>query len=302
MLIRSNMADLFNTTALPAIHHIIFDSMKQKPDLIPTLFNYTKSDRDIEQTTTVSGFDVATTMGEGESVTYQDIIQGYDAVFTHLKYGKGFKVSKELLEDGKFLTIQKKSSALGKSLYEVRQVEAANVFNNGFSAQTGAPNSEALFSTTHALIRGGTEANSQTAADLSLTSLRQAISDVRDTRDDGNLRINLKPKYLLTSALGTQAMWDAYELTKSPDRPDTSNRAVNAFSPLGLTAVAWDYLTDPDAWFLVCDEHELYFFDRQPPELTTDKDFDTDAMKVKMTTRFSVGWADWRGVYGVAGA
>jgi len=304
VLLRSNMGDIFGTTHLPSIHHIIFNAYNQKKDFIPMIFNVTKSDRDIEQTTQIAGFDIATTVLEGESVTYQDPIQGFDKTYTMAKYGKGFKCSQELIDDGKELTISKLSQALGKSIYEVRQVEAADEFNSGFSTATGNPNGEALFSTTHALVRGGTEQNRlSTDADLSITSLRQALIDFRDTRDDGNLRTNLKPTKLLTSGIGT-AMYDAFEILKSSMRSDTSANAINAFQIEGLEPVYWDYLTDTDAWFLLCEtsENQMYFFDRLAPEMSSDYDFDAGAYKVKMLTRFAHGWSDWRGVYGTNGA
>ena len=300
--LRSNFSDLFGTTALPMIHHIVFDKYKEKPDIIPQLFNYTRSDRDIEQTSSISGFSVATTIAENESVTYEDMIQGYDKTYTHIKVGKGFRVTKEMLDDGKFLTIQKKSMKLGMALYEAKQIEAASEFNDGFTAVATNPNGEALFVTTHALIRGGTEQNTLTTqADLSVTSLRQAITDIKDTRDDGNLRTNIVPKWLLVPDNG---IWDATELLKSADRPDTANRAMNAFTITGIQPIAWSYLTDTDSWFL-CTEpanHEMYFFQRQDALIESDKDFDTGAQKVKMEERYSHGWSDWRGLYGVQGA
>ena len=304
MLIRSNLSDLFNTTALPAINHLVWQKYNEKPSLISTCFNMQTSDRDIEQTSTFSGFDVATTIAEGESVTYQDIIQGYDKTYTHVKYGKGFRVSDELIADGKFMTIEKLSKALGRSLFEVREVEAADEFNSGTTSSSANPNGEALFSTTHALIRGGTEQNTLTTdADLSMTSLRQALADLRDTRSDENLRLNIKAKYLLTPGTNP-VMYDAYELTRSTDRPDTASRAINNNQLTGLEHVIWDYLTDADSWFLVADkgDHELYFFDREAPKLKSDVDFDPGAHKVKMETRFSHGWSDWRGLYGCYGA
>ena len=304
MMLRSNYSDTFGTTHLPAIYTVVFNSYKQKSDMIPILFNVQKSDRDIEQSTQYGGFDIANTMSEGESVSYQDVIQGYDKTFTHLKYGKGFKVSQEMIDDGKYLTMQKMSAALGKSHFEVKQIEAADIFNSGFSTSTSNPNGEALFSTTHALTRGGTEQNTlSVAADLSVTSLRQALSDLRDTRDSDNLRMNLKPKYLLTSGVGG-TLYDAWELIRSKDRPDTSNRATNAFEIDGLEPIYWDYLTDTDAWYLVCEpsENGLVFMNRQDPELSSDYDFDAGAYKVKMLQRFSTGWIDWHGVYGSQGA
>ena len=302
MLIQANFSDLFGTTALPAIHHIVFDRYKSVPDRIPDTMNTTKSDRDIEQTSTIGGFTIATALTEGESVTYDDPVQGYDKTYSHVKYGRGFRVTQEFIEDGKFLTIQKQSANLGKSIAEARQTVASDNFNNAFTTSADNPNSEALCATNHALERGGTSSNRlATDADLSVTSLRSLIEIMKNVRDGGNIRIGITPRKLLVPR---QVFWDAYELVQSVLRPDTSNNAANAFKAVPLDVVEWLHLTDADAWFLIGDmsDSEMYFFERKAPQLSSDKDFDADAMKVKLLTRFSTGWSDWRCYAGSQGA
>jgi hypothetical protein len=46
----------------------------------------------------------------------------------------------------------------------------------------------------------------------------------------------------------------------------------------------------------------MKMYQRDSFDLKQDNDFDTDNAKAKTYDRYSVGWSDWRGVYGTAGA
>src|SRR3972149_523387 len=101
--------------------------------------------------------------------------------------------------------------------------------------------------------------------------------------------------------------WLASELIDSPDRPDTANRAINAFKKQdggGVSIIAWPYLTDPDAWFLLAtpEKHQIRSYWRERPNTMHDWDFESSSMKVKVRARWKRGWSDWRGVYGSPGA
>jgi hypothetical protein len=74
-------------------------------------------------------------------------------------------------------------------------------------------------------------------------------------------------------------------------------------SRYGIELIATPYLTDTDGWFLASDiEQGLEFYRRRPAELDRDNDFATDNLKMKNTTRFSVGPVDFRCVIGTPGA
>ena len=45
----------------------------------------------------------------------------------------------------------------------------------------------------------------------------------------------------------------------------------------------------------------MIHFERRADEFTMDNDFDTDNAKYKATGRYSLGWADPRGIFGSAG-
>jgi hypothetical protein len=46
----------------------------------------------------------------------------------------------------------------------------------------------------------------------------------------------------------------------------------------------------------------LSSYQRRGLQLTQDNDFDTTNARMKATERYSVGWSDWRGLFGSPGA
>ena len=62
-------------------------------------------------------------------------------------------------------------------------------------------------------------------------------------------------------------------------------------------------LDDADQWFILTDaDNGLMFFNRESVSLSNDGDFDTMNARAKAYMRFSVGWTDWRAIYGSPGA
>lgn len=197
--------------------------------------------------------------------------------------------------------------ALADTVVRFKDTTCANIFNSyGFSG-TGSAHMTgmdglALFHIAHTLTGGGTYANKPTTdADLSITSLENALYNMRLTVGDRNELLDLTPKILL---IPPQLERTAYELLKSSGRPDTANRADNWIPSQGLQMVVWNRLSDTNAWFLLTDkaQHNLIYYNRLELETDTDRDFNTKDTVYSAVSRFSVGWADWRGVYGTSGS
>jgi hypothetical protein len=167
----------------------------------------------------------------------------------------------------------------------------------------------ALFSTAH-LSEGPSVGNRQntlsTAADLSVTSFQLAINDYKDTRDGRGLLINLDPGRLVVP---TENQWLAYEILKSQGRPDTANRADNAFqmSPTtqGISVAVKRYLTDADSWGIWPknnSDHDLNYIEWEAFQTYAAIDFDTDNFKYKAREGYIIGAGMFEGLYYVPGA
>lgn len=307
MLVRANFGDLYLTSMLPAIDELIFQRYDKYPDNYTKVFRVMDSTRSIEQTTEVTGFGLFGSVAEGGRVTFDDPKQGFDKTYTHGQYALGFRITKVAIDDDKYGFIQKLGSELGRSAKETVEIISAGVFNNGFDSSFAGPDGKALFATDHPLVGGGTQSNRlAVAADLDISSLELLLTDFRKLVDHRGKKIRIVPTRLIVPP---DLEWIAAEILSGTQRSDTSNNTVNAFRHrAGMASFqkyfVWEYLTDPDAFFIAGDKEdtELRYYWREKPNTIHDLDFDTRSIKTAMWFRMSVGWSGYLGVSGSPGA
>ena len=289
----------FGDTLAPGFREIFFDKFKSYPDEYKEIVNVLTSTRQYEDDSSVSGFGLVPQKNEGSGITYDDPIQGYNKRYTHVTYGLGFRVTREMWEDDLYSIMKKMPRALARSLRLTMETDVANLLNRAFtSTYTGGDGLE-LCSTAHTLTGGGTEQNElTTAADLSETTFEQALIDIAATVDDRNLVLALRPKKMVVPP---NLDFTAAKLLESTLVPESANNAMNPAKGR-MPYTVNHYLTDTDAWFILCDDHELNMFMRRKPDFEQGSDFDTEDAKYKATARWSTGWSEWRGIYGSPGA
>lgn len=291
---------------LPALNEVTFNRYNRYPDQFPSIFQVKSSTRSIEQFGQVSGIGLFTSINEGGNVRYDQSVQGFNKTFVHSRFGLGYKVSQDTIEDDKIQLIAKLAASIGRSCKETREIQAASVFNNAFNASFAGPDGVALCSASHPLVKaGGFQSNIlSVAADLDHLSLSLALTDFEMQKDSAGQLIHVPAKHVVVAPANR---WNVNEILKSAMRSDTANNMVNAlkFASDGLpTPFIWRYLTDPDAFFITAapDETALIWYDRRKPYIKYDYDFDSEAAKTAMRYKSSYGWHDFYGVYGTPGA
>src|SRR3990172_8526664 len=263
--LRVNLPDLY-LTRLAYLDDVLMDEIKVEDGVVPSVYSVRDmGNRPMVRTTTVASFGQVPIKAESANVTYDELAQGYDVTYQADTYELAFKTSKEALDDEQEETVSDAARALGASLTYSYNLDHANVFINGFSSTTGSPDGSALFVTNHTLEGGGTAANrAATDADLGVAGLRDALNVIGDTVDAAGKLIHWRPRILLVP---TELSWLAKELVQSTDRPDTADRAINAFKDDNLVVIAWPYLTAADDWFLAAEpsKHNVRTYWRGPP-------------------------------------
>jgi hypothetical protein len=209
-------------------------------------------------------------------------------------------VTREEMEDNLYAEVSnRRARNLAFSMKTTAEIVHANVLNTAFSATGG--DGAALISASHPTLSGN-QSNLLTAADLSETAIEDALKIQMQAKNNRGLRIALRPQRLIIS---TDETFNAQRILKSELRQGTANNDINAIKALGsIPEITINhYLTDSDAWFLQTDVPEGFMsYWRREVSLEKDNDFDTENAKAKSTMRFSAGVADWRAVYGNAGA
>tara|TARA_R100000808_G_C2131891_1_gene140942 strand:+ start:544 stop:1458 length:915 start_codon:yes stop_codon:yes gene_type:complete len=270
------------------------------------IFDTESSDRAFEEEVMLSGFGAAPTKAEGNAVAFDDANEAYTARYNHETVAMAFSITEEAVEDNLYDKLSGRyTRALARSMAHTKQVKAANVLNNAFTAgATAGGDGVALCATDHPLTNGGTFANEpSTAADLNETSLEDALIKIAGFVDERGLIIALKGMKLI---IPRQLQFVAERLMATNLRVGTADNDVNAIKSTGMLPGGYtinDYLTDTDAFFVKSDApNGLKHFERMPLSTAMDPDFDTGNMRYKARERYSFGFSDPRAVFGSPGA
>jgi len=269
------------------------------------IFETRSSRKAYEEIVGTSAFGLASVKPEGAAVAYDSAQQGFTNRFTHVTYGLGFIITKEMVEDDLYDVIaQQRSKALAKSMRITKETVAANVLNRAGTAGYTGGDGQTLLSSAHPHAAGGSFANQLTvAADLSESALEQAVIELGKYEDDRGLRIAVKPRKLI---IPVDLQFEAERILNTDSRVASADNDLNAIKSLGKMPQGFrvnNYLTDTNAWFIMTDCNDgMLHFERRSDEFTMDNDFDTDNAKYKSTGRYSFGWADPRGIFGSLGA
>jgi len=268
------------------------------------IFATETSDRAFEEEVMLSGFGAAATKSEGAMVTFDDAKEVYTARYTNETIALAFAITEEAIEDNLYDRLAARyTRALARSMAHTKQVKGATILNNAFTAGTGGDGSF-LCVTNHALATGGTWSNAlATAADLSETSLEQALIDIAAFVDERGLKIALQAQRMI---IPKELQFTAERIMRSPQRVGTADNDINAIYQMGMVPQGYHvnhFLVDTDAWFLITDApNGLKHFVRSPIKTAIEGDFDTGNVRFKARERYVFGWSDPRGIFGTPGA
>ena len=288
----------------PGMHAFWGRDYEQHPQEWKELFSEEKSEKAYEEDQEVTGFGYAPVKNQGEAISYDSETGGPSNRYTHVVYGLGFIVTKEEMDDNLYVKVSgRRTRALAFSMRQTEETVAANVFNRAFNSSYTGGDGKELLATDHPTVNGTQSNELTTAADLSEASIEDLGIQIMEAKNSRGLRISIMPKALI---IPPSLAFDATRIVKSSQQSGTANNDVNAIRTMGLFPdgiVINHYLTDSDAWFIKTNvPNGLTRFTRRGTSFGKDGDFDTDNVKAKATMRFSVGWSDWRCLFGSPGA
>lgn len=283
----------------------------------PHIFHIETSTKMYEDELEFAGTPPAIEKPENTPVTYTQFRQGGTFRFIHLTYALAARVSYELYDDDQLGVVKQIPKALARSMRFTEEMVAWNVFNQGF-ATVKSIDGVTLFNNQHPLLGGpvatnigpglsniisaaGTYPNRPaTDLDLSFAAIQLMTNQFERLVDGMGMPIIYKPKAILIAPANR---FLARELLGSPGKPGSATNEINSLLGEDLGYMVGHYLTADTPWFALCakEMHHLKFYRREAVNTDMDDDFDTDALKQKVRTRFSVGPANWLGTWGSNG-
>jgi hypothetical protein len=263
------------------------------------------SERSFEEETKLSGFSAAPVKNEGSAIQYDNAQEAWTTRYNHETIALGFSITEEAIEDNLYDSLSARyTKGLARAMAYTKQVKAAAVINNGFSAAYAGGDGVALFSTAHPLVNGGTNSNTpSTQVDLNETSLEAAVIQIAAWTDERGLLIAAKPVKLIVPP---NLMFVAKRLLDTELRVGTTDNDINAIKQMGAIPGGYTvnhFLTDTNGWYLTTDvPNGLKHFVRSPLAQSMDGDFDTGNVRYKSRERYSFGWSDPLGIWGSSGS
>jgi len=262
------------------------------------------SDRAFEEEVMLSGFDSAPVKTEGAGVAYDQAQEVYTARYTHETIALAFSLTEEAVEDNLYASLAARyTKALARSMANTKQIKAAAILNGAFTTSIGG-DGKPLCADDHPTLSGPVLRNElSTPADLSETSLEQALIDISAFTDERGLKIAVQGIKLI---IPKELQFTADRIMKSTLRVGTADNDINAIKNMGMIPQGYrvnHYLTDPEAFFIMTDApNGMKMFQRVNMKTGFEGDFDTGNVRYKARERYSFGFSDPRGVFGSPGA
>ena len=269
------------------------------------IYDQETSERSFEEETKLSGFSAAPVKNEGSAIAYDNGQEAWTARYNHETIALGFSITEEAMEDNLYDSLSARyTKALARGMAYTKQVKAAAILNNAFSAAYTYGDGVSLCSTAHPLVSGGTNSNRPAvSADLNETSLEAAVIQIAAWTDERGLLIAAKPKKLV---IPPALMFVATRLLETSLRVGTTDNDINALKNNGSIPEGYTvnhFLTDSNGWFLTTDvPNGLKHFVRTPLATSMDGDFDTGNTRYKARERYSFGVSDPLGIFGSPGS
>ena len=111
-----------------------------------------------------------------------------------------------------------------------------------------------LFGTTQPIGDSGLTQSNRISGNLIKDTLNQARVAMRNMKDHDGMIAAYQARRLVTPTIETM---NAYQLSVSPDEPESANRNLNYLKTLGLELIEWPLLSSDTACFLLADKSDI---------------------------------------------
>jgi hypothetical protein len=222
--------------------------------------------------------------------------------FISVEYKRRFGISALMNDFSNFGTTMKVMKKAGYRAKYKQDDLMRGVLSGGFDTTT-VWDGDYLFSATHNIGDTGVTQSNLISGALSETTLNTAYVSLATMKDHENLVMPLQVAYLVVPASLHKKAW---ELTMSPDGPETGDRKKNFVNSLNIKVITWPLLdaVSTTAWFLMSEKmfHTLTAYQKVQPNMKMYVDENTDNMYEKVRFVQTQGATDYLGLVASTGA
>lgn len=282
----------------------VFGDYNVYPDQWTEIYSRHVSDKQVEYEVEMKLLGPAQLKAEGGSTRYDSMGQRYVTTYFHQYYSIGFIITRQAILDNLYKDrFPMATKALKDSLKQVKNINAASIFNNGFNDAFPIGDGQPLFSLNHPIDNGVVANTFSIPTQLNETSLENAIIQIQQFQNDAGLLVSNMPTKLLVPR---ELQFTADTLLGSKYRVGTANNDISAIYNMNIIPEGFrvnQFLTSPSAWFVLTDNSNGFkYYEREPIDVDIFTDIDTDNLKCRALERYSFGVSNFRAAFGSAGA
>lgn len=255
----------------------------------------------------ITGLGDVEEIGEGGRPAFDVPEEGNEKGVEATKYGLGFMITEEMMDDDYHGKIKGVSGTLGDAAVDKVNVLAFDLYNSGNDTHTSW-DGEYIFANSHTTLKSGDTIDNLGGAALSETALQAAFEYYDDLVDGAGRKTMIEGDHLMVP---TELRWMGNRLLKqaggytdnSTDKPslgdnDMTTNPSNGYVN-GWTLGIYKYLTSSTNWFFISSEyHQMMLLWKKRVTMQSSDDFQTDTRMYKVTFRCKAAAFDYKGVYG----
>lgn len=293
-----NVQGAFNLLFRPGLRRDFRDEFDRYPPEFSLFLRMGTMDLPEIRATIITGLNRLIERGDGEAVTYEYPKIGPQVVGVDKEFAGGYIASRKNIEDDQYNKINQGAKFLAHAARMTMEYRAAALLDDAFTGTDfrGIDNLP-LMSTAHTLTNSPvTVANTPAVpVQLSTTGITALFDLFMLMKDENGDPVRMFPDTLL---LGNNAgdYHRALQIFNSQLEPFTAEHQENAIRlrlPKPRVIVS-HYKSSLRSYFMYdSNENDCEFRTKRPVTVEDTFDFDTDAMKVKATTRFLIWFVTW---------
>lgn len=285
------------------INKTYFSFFKQKKDYLPMMYNIIK-DTTAQFTDFTIGAPSRMNKWNG-SVTYDDVVKGYEKQYRAEKYDSGVQIDRDMWEDKEYQRIKNKVLNLTYGVFKTMQYESVSLWNDAFAGaiHTG-PDGQSLCSSSHKTVPSETSTQSNTGVlELNYTNLETTRIAMEDMTDDRGDKMLLMPNHVIAGQYWSDTLKKLFGSSKEAFTADNTKNIYEdhkfTINPL-ITGKKWFYVDD----MAMRDGSGINMFLRKDPRNSIERDgqtgidFNTEKMSWKVIGRWDIGFTNWYSVFG----
>ena len=243
-------------------------------------------------------------LGDGEPITYEDLIQGPKVMGVDKEFGLGFMVTRKTVQDDQYGKASQAAKWLANAARMTEEYRAASLLDDAFTGSTfKGIDSLALCHTAHTLIGSSSTVANRPASDVAfgMTGVNACMDLYQLMKDWNGDPTKLWPTKLI---IGNNSgdVNKATQILNSTLEPFTANNQENAMKSRlkGLNFEVSHYKISTKSYFFIDERYnDCWFLRRSALSFEDTEDFDTKAAKFTATERFLIWFVDWHAWVGV---